>query len=337
LCSAAQASDYKLSKSYVGVDFFNEDDWEWFTGPDPTNGAVKYVDKKTAESNAMINATSNRVYMGPHLDAVQIGDPIPSVRVESKRTFNSGLFVISVEHQPTGCGVWPAFWFDGSDATHIWPTRGEADIIEGAHGQTRVFTTLHTAESCDQSSVQPGVDFSGAWNPGKHGNPASTNCSVHDPDQSKNEGCSQVGPEGSMGAGFNVKGGGTFAVEWDPVAGYFRSFYWDIGKEPADLKARSPDPSTWGSPYSKFILAESTCPTRYFQSLRMILNTDFCGEWGDVPEEAFHEACPHVPASMTCPTYVSTNAKNLTEAYWMLSTLDVYQRSTNAEATAVLV
>jgi len=327
--------EYQLAKAYVGPDFFNDDDWEWWNGPDPTNGAVRYVDKDTASSAGMINATQGRVYVGPDLENVRAGEGIPSVRIQSKKLFNSGLFVVSVEHQPTGCGVWPAFWMDGTDGSHPWPTRGEADLIEGAHGQTRVFTTLHTDASCDQSSVKSGEDFSGSWNPGKFGNPAS-NCSIHAVDQSKNQGCSQEGPADTMGAGFNLKGGGTFAFEWDPVAGYFRAFAWDMGEEPEDLKSGQPRPSTWGLPYSMFRLTDSTCPASYFQSLRMILNTDFCGDWGEVPEDSFHTACPHVPTSMTCPEYVSLHAKNLTEAYWMLKRLDVYQKSKNRDTRIVI-
>jgi hypothetical protein len=33
-----------------------------------------------------------------------------SVRVESKRQYESGLFVFDVKHTPYGCGTWPALW-----------------------------------------------------------------------------------------------------------------------------------------------------------------------------------------------------------------------------------
>ena len=33
-----------------------------------------------------------------------------SARVESKRTYNSGLFVFDITHSPEGCSTWPAIW-----------------------------------------------------------------------------------------------------------------------------------------------------------------------------------------------------------------------------------
>jgi hypothetical protein len=36
--------------------------------------------------------------------------PRDSVRLEGKRQFNRGLFILDVRHMPAGCGTWPAFW-----------------------------------------------------------------------------------------------------------------------------------------------------------------------------------------------------------------------------------
>lgn len=33
-----------------------------------------------------------------------------SVRIESQKTWNEGIFAIDLDHMPTGCGTWPAFW-----------------------------------------------------------------------------------------------------------------------------------------------------------------------------------------------------------------------------------
>lgn len=48
--------------------------------------------------------------------------PRESIRLEGKRRFNRGLFVIDVRHMPAGCGVWPAFWL--TDEAN-WPVNGE--------------------------------------------------------------------------------------------------------------------------------------------------------------------------------------------------------------------
>ena len=37
-----------------------------------------------------------------------------SVRIESQKTWNEGIFAIDLDHMPTGCGTWPAFWMVAS-------------------------------------------------------------------------------------------------------------------------------------------------------------------------------------------------------------------------------
>ena len=37
-----------------------------------------------------------------------------SVRLESKRRYNEGLFIITLSHAPVSCGSWPALWMFGS-------------------------------------------------------------------------------------------------------------------------------------------------------------------------------------------------------------------------------
>ena len=94
-----------------------------------------------------------------------------SIRLTSKKAFDSGLVIIDLSHMPgssqhmrfvhygpirvrsylllryiaAGCGTWPAFWMVGPQ----WPSHGEIDIIEGVNVQTNVQTTLHSSEGCD--------------------------------------------------------------------------------------------------------------------------------------------------------------------------------------------
>jgi len=51
------------------------------------------------------------------------------VRVESKKKYRGGLFLLDVNHMPTGCGTWPAYWMCGDH----WPHNGEIDILEGVN------------------------------------------------------------------------------------------------------------------------------------------------------------------------------------------------------------
>lgn len=43
----------------------------------------------------------------------------PSIRLTSKKSYNSGLVILDVEHMPVGCGTWPAFWMVGPK----WPKK----------------------------------------------------------------------------------------------------------------------------------------------------------------------------------------------------------------------
>jgi hypothetical protein len=70
---------------------------------------VKYVDEATARKSNLINASSTT--------AAQFGVDVtnktpngrPSIRIESKKKYDSGLIVLDVAHMPFGCGTWPAY------------------------------------------------------------------------------------------------------------------------------------------------------------------------------------------------------------------------------------
>ena len=69
-----------------------------------------------------------------------------SVRIESKKSYTKGLFIVDVKHMPGGvCGTWPAFWSLGSGE---WPKNGEIDIIEGVNTNNVNKYVLHTDTNC---------------------------------------------------------------------------------------------------------------------------------------------------------------------------------------------
>ena len=151
---------YVRKETYMGEDFFTK--WRFFEGSDPTRGDVHYLGQEEAIQAGLVNATADRVFMGADRERTADSNGRKSVRVESRTAFNSGLFTITVDHIPTGCGTWPAFWMFGQDERHRWPMWGEYDIIEGVHRSERVITTLHTTDGCDQTSVTAGLDRSAA-------------------------------------------------------------------------------------------------------------------------------------------------------------------------------
>jgi hypothetical protein len=135
--------DYKASKF---ADMFN-----FFTGNDPTNGYVNYVDRAMAERTGIYKLQNGKVsFLGVHLDLkcgavrsfkliyriqpqitkstnssiqpfigvdkynIATGRGRNSIRLESKKRYNKGLFILSLQHMPAStCGSWPAFWLVG--------------------------------------------------------------------------------------------------------------------------------------------------------------------------------------------------------------------------------
>merc|ERR1719284_374179 len=102
---------------------------------------------------------------------------------------------------------------------------------------------------------------------------------------------------------FNKRGGGTYAGEWDPEAGHIRTWFWPAGTEPSDLKAKTPQPHTWGTPYSFFRLG-AVCPASHFKNMRLIFDLTLCGELGS---PTFMANCPEFGASMTCEEFIDNH------------------------------
>mmetsp|Transcript_100649 Transcript_100649/g.290765 ORF Transcript_100649/g.290765 Transcript_100649/m.290765 type:complete len:584 (-) Transcript_100649:32-1783(-) len=325
---ARAATIYTRSQSYMGEDFFEPFHWSFHTAKDPTHGAVDFASYETAVQNGLVSASRGKVVMGA--DATTVVDPHagegglqgrPSVRIMSRTAYNGGLFIVDLEHMPTGCGVWPAFWMYGEDSEHIWPAWGEFDVIEGAHRANRTMTTLHTTPGCSQADVHAGEHFSGKWMQGL--DRLADNCDVGAEGQWGNQGCSQAGPDGSFGTAFNEGGGGTFAAEWDPIDGHFRTWFWPRRTGvPPDVAARKPNPDSWGRPYSYFRLSDDGCNKDHFKNMRLVFDITFCGDLG---APTFAESCPEIANKMTCEEFVYRSPESFTEAYWSILGLDVYQ------------
>jgi hypothetical protein len=95
---------YVLEDDYM-TDFYGA--FDFFTDADPTEGFVKYVDEATAKQNGLINSSSSVPSWGVDTQN-ECPEGRPSVRIQSKKTYDSGLIVLDVAHMPFGCGTWPA-------------------------------------------------------------------------------------------------------------------------------------------------------------------------------------------------------------------------------------
>jgi hypothetical protein len=124
-----------------------------------------------------------------------------AIRLESKRSYTHGLFVLDLSHIPDNvCGTWPAFWLTSDN----WPKDGEIDVIEGVNTQKFNLMTLHTGPNC---SITKSKDYTGIL--------FTSDCYINSPKQGPNQGCSiSSDSANSYGRKFNEIGGGVYVLEW---------------------------------------------------------------------------------------------------------------------------
>lgn len=339
---------YQLLERQEGNDFFTY--YDFYEGRDSvgSNGFNTYVSQNRARSIGIVNVTfspgnnaSSFVYMGssPTSDG-----PRESIRLEGRRRFNRGLFVIDIHHMPVGCGVWPAIWLTDESQ---WPLNGEIDIVEGVNYQSRAKTALHSTRTCVMDDVPLGT-MTGTWDTAqgipdkKTGIPDMTlrearNCFVYDPRQWLNQGCVVMDSKGSLGIPLNNQGGGVFVLEWDPMNHHIRTWVFASHSQlPANLQASldtvdnpervAPDPDLWSLPYGFFPIGQGTnCPSNHFKHMRLVVNTAFCGS---VAGNRFHLDCKQQVAAnfSSCNEWIKSQPRDLKEAYWKIRGIYVYER-----------
>lgn len=158
---------YKLVERQEGEAFW--DAYNFYDGEDSLGSAGYnlYVSKKRAEELGIISTVpdeddsqASMLKMESTVNPHNASAPRLSIRLEGKRRYNRGLFILHLKHMPTGCGVWPAFWL--TDET-VWPDHGEIDILEGINTQATAKTALHTSESCSMYAHVPDYAKTGVW------------------------------------------------------------------------------------------------------------------------------------------------------------------------------
>lgn len=116
--SHAAPPTYRLDTEFNASNFFDE--FDFFTGSDPTHGFVKYEDKQDAfrlnlakttdVSVPGLHSPTNVVHLAAQSGAISSSSAgRSSVRVTSRRQFPHGLFISDFAHLPQAeCGIWPA-------------------------------------------------------------------------------------------------------------------------------------------------------------------------------------------------------------------------------------
>ncbi|CAE7161347.1 unnamed protein product [Rhizoctonia solani] len=307
--SAAYSSPTSASKKYTikdrfaGKNFFN--DWWFFNYADPTNGQVEYLKKEDAVSAGLVYVDSNGVAVlkVDNTTTLQKGQPRKSVRIQSNKQYNGGLFVADFLHMPFGCSA--TYWTVGDN----WPNNGEIDILENVNLATANQYTLHTGpNSTCTLDTNPAAKFKATSNMmGK----------VCASKEGANAGCGFSDPEpASYGKAFNDAGGAVIAMEWQNTG--IRIWRFKRDSIPADLQgsATNPNPDTWGAPVASW--TDAACDiANEVKKHNIIINTTLCGGWaGDAYAGS---GCP-----ATCTEQVM-DPSNYDNAIWKIKSITVYQ------------
>jgi beta-glucanase (GH16 family) len=106
----------------------NDSNWTFDIGTDWGNAQLEYDTDRP--ENASLDGAGNLVITARQES--WLGQPYTSARIKTagKQEFTYGRFEARIR-QPSGAGLWPAFWLLGADiATVGWPQTGEIDIME---------------------------------------------------------------------------------------------------------------------------------------------------------------------------------------------------------------
>ncbi|KAF2156536.1 glycoside hydrolase family 16 protein, partial [Myriangium duriaei CBS 260.36] len=290
---------YSLSDAYTGEDFFNN--FDYVTDKSATNGFVHYVSEATAAAGNLTYASASSAILRVDMTDRNASTGRNSVRIISKKTYDTGLFIFDVAHSPYGCATWPALWLlDPSD----WPANGEIDVIESVNqGTDGNHMTLHTTANCQMYGSRK-----------QTGSQLTTDC-LNSTDG--NAGCGVLGSADTYGPVFNANGGGIYAMELRSAG--IRVWFFARSAIPSDLselatKASSltPDPTQWGEALADFPSTHCDIGT-HFRNQSIVANIDLCGDWaGQSAVYSSEDKCP----GLTCESYAAVNASAFEEAYW---------------------
>lgn len=292
----------KLQLECSGDNF--ADCWEWYTGPDPTDGYVEYVSQAEADQLGIYKVNSSKgkgIYLGATTGR---GGEAKSIRLASHQTFTRGLFIIDIEHMPTGLGTWPAWWSFGPD----WPNNGEIDTIETVSG-SNTHSTLHTKAGC-YARVEDVSDGGDCNSPGDGDNGCGVTGGKNGPG---------TVPPHAGGQTFNDQGGGVYATWW--TEHFIAMYFFPRSQIPNNIINKLPDPLTWGEPYVSFPLGwGASCEYQYFANHQMVINLDFCGSWAGA---VFPGSAGYSAGAAGCEQYVAANDLSDT-AFWLINSVNVY-------------
>jgi hypothetical protein len=313
-------SMYQLEDNYNGGGLY--DKFVFPEGFDPMYGMNKNVTKLEALQLGLFTYNDTIKYNHPHKQCVikvsekPYGSVRFTVKMESEKSYNGGLFVLDIDHMPSGLSVWPIFSLTGKN----WPCDGEMRILQTVSSvdwtTSQNFTSLHTEQICTQDSV-PGITNNGMCGTGRQydGNRICRPCDRRNGNDCPYDGCGVFFERGTAGYSFNEQGGGVFACEWI-YDGVIR--IWVIPRsrvsEYVPFYADKIDISKWPQPNVEF----KSCPGS-FKNSHITFSTTLCGDRG---EEYF----TNKKTAGSCASYVVHPGSDFSNAKWIINYLKVFQK-----------
>lgn len=306
---------YKLEDMYKGQTFL--DGWDFFTGPDPTHGLVRYVNAEEAAASklAFVQADNTTVLAVDDTNRVAVGSNRNSVRISSKKKYNGGLFIADFWSTPHGCSTWPAWWSVGPN----WPNGGEIDVVEATHNSNHNAVALHTGPGCTMNKDPRPLKTSAAPAVAGQvkaftGQITNTKCPSSGGD---NSGCGFLDTDArSFGEGFNRQAGGVFAHQWNSQG--IAIWFFSRNEIPQDIQSGNPDPSTWPTPMA--LWSADTCDmASNFYDHTLVLDITMCGDFAGATYA--NSGCPG-----TCAEAVA-DPNNFKFAKFKINYIAVYQPS----------
>ncbi|KAJ6597246.1 glycoside hydrolase family 16 protein [Mycena vulgaris] len=285
---------------YQGQSFLDQWNFEVYPNGDPTHGLVNYQSQADALKKNLAKVNGNTLMLAvDDFTPLKSGQNRDSVRISSKKKYQSGLFIADFAAMPAACGAWPAWWTVGPN----WPNGGEIDVLEGVDVTGSNKMTLHTSAGCSIDPAQQTGTLSNANCVSGAGD--NTGCGVVDSDPA------------SFGKGFNDAQGGVFAHEWLPESGV-RIWHFKRSNIPADITNGKPTPETWPTPAGSFPAGPNCDFSKHFTDHVLTIDTTICGDWAGSAGSYSASGCPGICADIVA------NAKNFATAKWQINYIAVY-------------
>jgi hypothetical protein len=304
---------YVLMDEYEKYDFV--DQFNFMENEDPYNGLVMYQNKLDSLKNGLIEYDGNKTIINISKHVENNGEFRKGVRLESKKNYNGGLFILDVDHIPCGDTVMAKYWLSGKN----WPCDGEIDIIDSINSinwltsNNRV--SLHTNQKCTQN-------IKGITNNGHCGNgiydatciPCDNSLNGYKTKDCAYIGCGLYTGLGTSGYEFNKHGGGVYICEWI-YDGEIKIWiiqrnemkkYMSINKNEIYIE-QLPKPNVIFSP----------C-VGSFKNNHILISTMLCSD--DVIYDRIKNN------KTQCKDYVQNNDNDYGESYWKINHIRVYSR-----------